>query len=885
MNSPKSPAEHRQYLRLSTVFPVEFRMSEPGREDGFSLEFHQAFTRDIGLGGMGLTFKDPTGRFRDLIRPGAHLMLFLNLPIRKHPFEAVAEVAWVKVLEKHHPEHTEFFLGVKYLVIAPENQQIIMGYARKLHRRPYWIAAYVAMSLLLLAGAAAGLLRNRYMIYALMDRVRTVSLELRDMERQKQETERKLSQIQNERQSGQDQLRRLEKQILLYQVQIEGLENEPAQSRAMGYAAEQKREELIQQVRRSEAGRKSTEQKISSLQSELQVLQDKLAYQRRYRPVPESVTARERKAAGADTRQLDGMIDDLQDQIRSLQEELSRYEVQDRDKLRQPSGKQSWRWSSRVLLATDLQGGAGEPAALPPQDGDKTAQVEIQGIQDGKARLEALVTQLRGEVEALRAERDRYKEEAGQRQSETQGLVIMGENLRKTIRDLQEQVTDYKTRLENRDSGNGPLVATMREEIAALQGRLDEYKRQASSGVSAPAPVPAAAAPAAPAAVPAPAQEAVVQALKEEVQALQEKIAAYKQGPSFVPPPSSAAPGPRQEVLSEDRIKNLEDKGAISDSKLNEYLFPAKAVINADTAQEGCFLGAFVGTSQVDRDAIQRMERAVGKKLAQVVIFRDFKGSFPERECREIAAGGAVPHIVWEPHWWTNASKVTLADIAAGKWDDYIAQWGADLARFGGPVFVRWGHEFNGNWYAWTLVRNGKSPELYVQAYRRVHDVLRRSGATNALMVWCMNDRSVPNEPWNNPQACYPGDAYVDWIGVDGYNWGKGQNWSMWVSFEAIFKGRYELICRLWKKPIMICEVSSAEYGGQKGLWIEGMAVYLKNEFPAVRALCWFNENKERNWLLWSSEGALLSAQRTLRDDYFLSSGPKLAGIRGAPEK
>jgi hypothetical protein len=99
---------------------------------------------------------------------------------------------------------------------------------------------------------------------------------------------------------------------------------------------------------------------------------------------------------------------------------------------------------------------------------------------------------------------------------------------------------------------------------------------------------------------------------------------------------------------------------------------------------------------------------------------------------------------------------------------------------------------------------------------------------------------------------------------MDGYSWGSSRPWSSWQSFGEIFEGLYADYAR--RKPIMICEVASAEVGGDKAAWIRDMHRSLGRRFAAVRAMAWFDVDKETDWRVASSR-ASLAAFRALAAD------------------
>jgi hypothetical protein len=109
-------------------------------------------------------------------------------------------------------------------------------------------------------------------------------------------------------------------------------------------------------------------------------------------------------------------------------------------------------------------------------------------------------------------------------------------------------------------------------------------------------------------------------------------------------------------------------------------------------------------------------------------------------------------------------SGATLADVTAGKEDAKIRAWAQKAKAWGYPFLIRPWWEMNGNWYAW-----GRDPN-FVAAWRHFHDVVVAEGATNVTWVWVVN--GIWQDPASDPAPYYPGDAYVDWVGMDSYNWG-----------------------------------------------------------------------------------------------------------------
>jgi hypothetical protein len=144
---------------------------------------------------------------------------------------------------------------------------------------------------------------------------------------------------------------------------------------------------------------------------------------------------------------------------------------------------------------------------------------------------------------------------------------------------------------------------------------------------------------------------------------------------------------------------------------------------------------------------------------------------------------GSVLVWSWEPR------GVTLQQIYSGDHDAYIDEVARRIGAVGKRVLIRFAHEMNGTW-SWPWLN--QSPADYIAAWKRIVSRFRNLGATNAEWVWSPNiilDSADDFSPW------YPGDAYVDWTGLDGYNWGSVDN--VWHTFRELFQNSIGVITAL----------------------------------------------------------------------------------------
>jgi endoglucanase len=301
----------------------------------------------------------------------------------------------------------------------------------------------------------------------------------------------------------------------------------------------------------------------------------------------------------------------------------------------------------------------------------------------------------------------------------------------------------------------------------------------------------------------------------------------------------------------------------MSCSKSFETETPKDSTINTNFT--GCAIGAYVnGMSN-----LSSFQSLIGKNLAVVLWYVHWQDPFPTSEADSVYDNGSVPLITWEPR--ITHELGTLEAIASGSYESYVTEFLQAARDWGGPVLLRFAHEMNGDWYPWDGYHNGASAaaaEKYKEAWIHIYNVKEQVGADNVYLVWCPNHDNLPNAAWNTASAYYPGDQYVDWIGMDGYNWGDGD----WDTFYAVFNSIYQELTALTSKPLMIGEFSSAEEGGSKADWITDAFSKIESNYPRVKIFCWFNINKERDWRVNSSSSSEVAFKQALQDTHFLDT-------------
>ncbi len=276
--------------------------------------------------------------------------------------------------------------------------------------------------------------------------------------------------------------------------------------------------------------------------------------------------------------------------------------------------------------------------------------------------------------------------------------------------------------------------------------------------------------------------------------------------------------------------------------------------------------GSYIPGVLEDPTRIDEHTEMVGTAPAIVAWFQNWDQSgvkeFHPATLEAVASRGAMPMVTWAPRDPTKGKnskkqrKYAPRRIAAGKHDDYIQEWAQGAAEWGNPMYLRFAHEMNANWFPWSPGVNDNTSADYVAAWRHIVDIFRQEGATNVRWVWSPHVPIANSTPF---EELYPGDDYVDWVALDGYNWGTSQSWSRWQTLAEVLGPSYQEVTALApEKPFMIPEVSAAEDGGDKAAWIKesfGRDIFIY--LPRTKAIVWFNENKEADWRINSSPSSL----------------------------
>lgn len=288
----------------------------------------------------------------------------------------------------------------------------------------------------------------------------------------------------------------------------------------------------------------------------------------------------------------------------------------------------------------------------------------------------------------------------------------------------------------------------------------------------------------------------------------------------------------------------------------NLFLSMCVAPVAAMAFQVGAWVGGPGQYPQPTQENVQAFQDLQGSHLDLISYFALFDindWNATEEYANVAKENGSTLVVTWM------ANGYGAQDLVDGMADSYIRDYAKGVKNYGEEIWLRPLHEANGDWYDWGVGKDGagNTDANVAKAFRHIVNIFREENVTNVKWVWTTNASNAGKG--STLTGNYPGDEYVDYISIDGYNWGKCQSWSNWQTFSQVFKKAYDALAKI-DKPLFIAEISSSELGGNKAEWITDMFEHFATDFSRVFAVMWFSQSKEANegdWALNTSQAAV----------------------------
>jgi len=287
---------------------------------------------------------------------------------------------------------------------------------------------------------------------------------------------------------------------------------------------------------------------------------------------------------------------------------------------------------------------------------------------------------------------------------------------------------------------------------------------------------------------------------------------------------------------------------------------------------------------------IKEYEAKTGKRPS--IMYTSYRDSrlhkygnyFPSQGAKLFSERGIIPFIGYDlrsPHSHYKRESTKLKEIISGKVDSLIVKFAQKAIAYGeaqGGFFFRTMREMNLSSFPW-----GKQPTKFKKAWRHIWQIFHEEGA-NEYATWVWNPFCVFWGPDHNNdsniESYYPGDEYVDWIGLNAYSHSPGAyGGGFYAGFNKMFSHNIRWMHRKHpKKPIMVAEIGYEQTSGKPKFQRETFE-QIKARYPEIKAVLWWDEDWRDykggvDSRIDSTPKALQAFKEGITDPYFLDAVP-----------
>ncbi|WP_249145105.1 glycoside hydrolase family 26 protein [Gordonia sp. SCSIO 19800] len=245
---------------------------------------------------------------------------------------------------------------------------------------------------------------------------------------------------------------------------------------------------------------------------------------------------------------------------------------------------------------------------------------------------------------------------------------------------------------------------------------------------------------------------------------------------------------------------------------------------------------------------IDQLTALTGAKPDYLHVYASLRDSLPVQTLDAVREQQIAPMLTlepWRPGGGTVQPEYSLAALVEGRHDADLTRWADQLGSWGHHILLRFAQEMNGPWYPWSIGVGRNTESEYRAAWSRMHRIVREM-APNVRFVWAPN---AITEGTSDFGGCYPGADEVDYLGLDGYNFGASPGHT-WQSADKLFSRSIAELERLDPLlPILVTEVGCAEgeTPESKAAWIRDFFAVMENS-QRIEGFLWFQMDKECDW-------------------------------------
>lgn len=250
--------------------------------------------------------------------------------------------------------------------------------------------------------------------------------------------------------------------------------------------------------------------------------------------------------------------------------------------------------------------------------------------------------------------------------------------------------------------------------------------------------------------------------------------------------------------------------------------------------------GIFETTSLVYEYRLKQLENLFDYNFPVILTYNSFQLPFKSsymNKAKEL--GKVVEYTLYTTVVADGKEKDISLDIIEGKYDDYLEHLAESFNEYNFPVLLRINNEMNGAWVMYSSFFVGKDTDIYIDCWRYIYNKFKEYGVDNLIFVWNPNELSFPNFAYNHYLSYYPGDEYVDVVGLTAYNTGNYYNGETWRTFTEAYDAFYYDYESHFKHPMMITEFSCSTTGGDKSAWFTDMFQTIQKYDRIKLAVLW----------------------------------------------
>lgn len=271
-----------------------------------------------------------------------------------------------------------------------------------------------------------------------------------------------------------------------------------------------------------------------------------------------------------------------------------------------------------------------------------------------------------------------------------------------------------------------------------------------------------------------------------------------------------------------------------------------QSVLSQDEIKWGLFVdGAYQDEKRYGWFA--DLEKKVDHDFAFALHYVNLSPEFPTEALQKMYDNGKITELTLQISNHANGDlfgENPNFAVYDGLEDETIRSFARGAKKFGHPFLFRLNNEMNSDWVNYSGVAALSDPEIFIENWRRIYDIFQEEGVDNAIWIFNPNAEDCPPCHWNSFTAYFPGESYVNMIGMTGYNTGTYYAdlfYEKWRTFDEIYQEPYERYMSFYSDyPFIITEFASSSIGGDKVAWINDMFQSIV-EYPNIKMALWWS--------------------------------------------